>query len=169
VQVDFHAAGRHTRFDALVDEAEGHVRFRQPVPREQAEMGTGIMTLTYSGNDRTRAQEVRLRSALGRARLELDRPSLRDGRLRASGKISHRARGVVRIQLSWATGGQDHSFELQARIREGRWVLDGALPADVAQRIADRDGTVHSYTLYTGYLPARMRGEMQAYEVLGAP
>lgn len=32
-----------------------------------------------------------------------------------------------------------------------------------------RDGTVHSYTLFTGYLSARMRGEMQAYQVLGAP
>jgi hypothetical protein len=132
-------------------------------------MGTGIVTLAYQGNDRTHGQEVRLRAAPGKARLALDRPSLSDGRLRASGSISDRARGVVRIQLSWATGGQDHALELQARIRDGSWVLDKALPATVRQQIADRDATVHSYTLFTGYLPARMRGEMRAYQVLGAP
>jgi hypothetical protein len=85
------------------------------------------------------------------------------------GSISDRARGVVRVQLSWATGGQDQSLELHARIRNGRWALDEALTTSVAQQIADRDGTVHSYTLFTGYLPARMRGEMKAYQVLGAP
>jgi hypothetical protein len=169
VEVDFHAAGRHTRFTAPVDGAEGWVRFRQPVPREQADMGTGIVTLAYPGNDRTRGQGVRLRAATGRAGLELARPSLRDGRLRAQGSISDRARGVVRVQLSWATGGQDQSLELHAPIRDGHWALDEALPAGVIQQIADRDGTVHSYTLFTGYLPARMRGEMQAYQVLGAP
>ncbi|MDQ3432866.1 MAG: hypothetical protein M3467_11745, partial [Actinomycetota bacterium] len=169
VQVDFHAAGRRIRFAAPVDDAEGRVRFRQSIPGEQARMGTGILTLTYAGNDRTRRQEVRLRAASGRARLEADRPSLRDRRLRAGGSISDRARGVVRVQLSWTTGGQEHSLELQAQIRDGRWALDEALPATVLQQIADRDGTVHSYTLFTGYLPGRMRGEMQAYQVLGAP
>jgi hypothetical protein len=48
-------------------------------------------------------------------------------------------------------------------------MLDKALPASVVKQIADRDSTVHSYTLFTGYLPARLRGEMQAYQVLGAP
>jgi hypothetical protein len=32
-----------------------------------------------------------------------------------------------------------------------------------------RDRTYEANTLFTGYLPARMRGEMQAYQVLGAP
>ena len=70
VEVDFNAAGRHTRFTAPVDAQEGYVRFRQPIPREQADMGTGIMTLTYPGNDHTRGQEVRLRAARGRAGLD---------------------------------------------------------------------------------------------------
>ncbi|HEV2753732.1 MAG TPA: hypothetical protein VGV36_07845, partial [Solirubrobacteraceae bacterium] len=121
------------------------------------------------GNDRTRGQEVRLRAAPRRAGLDLDRPTLRDGRLRALGTISRRARGVVRVQLSWSTEGQDRSVEVSARIRDGRWTFDDALPTGVAQDIARRDGTVHSYTLFTGYRPAGMRGEMRAYEVLGAP
>jgi len=28
---------------------------------------------------------------------------------------------------------------------------------------------VHSYTLFTGYLPERLRGEMRSFEVVGAP
>jgi hypothetical protein len=75
----------------------------------------------------------------------------------------------VRVQLSWATGGQDRLLELDAKIRDGRWSLDEALPDADVQDIARRGGTLHSYTLFTGYLPARMRGEMRSYEVLGAP
>ena len=169
VDVDFHAAGRHTRFGAQIDSQQGYVRFRKDLPREQVRAGTGIVTLAYPGNDRTRAQEVRLRAASGRANLDLARPTLGSGRLAARGTISDRARGVVRVQLSWVTAGQDRSLELHAKIRNGRWSLDQALSADVREAIARREGTVHSYTLFTGYLPARMRGEMRSYEVLGAP
>jgi hypothetical protein len=132
-------------------------------------MGTGILTMVYGGNERTRGQEVRLRAASRRADLEVSRPTLGDGRLRTKGTISRRARGVVRVQLSWSAGGQDRTYEAQARIREGRWELDDELPLDVVSSLLAREGTVHSYTLFTGYLPARMRGEMQAYQVLGVP
>jgi hypothetical protein len=169
VNVDLHAAGRHTRFAVEVDEDNGRVRFREAIPRAQAAMGTGILTLRYPGNDRTRGQEVRLRAASRHADLELDRPTLGDGRLRADGTISARARGVVRVQLSWSASGQDRTYEANTRIRDGRWELDDGLPQDVIAALLARDGTVHSYTLFTGYLPARMRGEMQAYQVLGAP
>ena len=169
VGVDFHAAGRRTRFEAQVDPQQGYVRFREDLPREQVRAGTGILTLTYPGNDRTRSQEVRLRAASGRAALDADRPTVRDGRVRARGTISGRARGVVRVQLSWATGGQDRLLELDAPIRDGRWSLDEALPATAINDIARRSGTLHSYTLFTGYLPARMRGEMRSYQVLGTP
>lgn len=168
VDAEFHAAGRRTRFEAQVDEEKGRLRFREDIPRAQAAMGTGILTLRYPGNDSTRGQEVRLRAAHRHADLELDRPTL-GGRLRADGTISSRARGVVRVQLSWTTGGKDRIHEAHARIRDGRWKLDHELPEDVIGALMARDGTVHSYTLFTGYLPARMRGEMQAYQVLGAP
>jgi hypothetical protein len=72
---------------------------------------------------------------------------------------------VVRVQLSWAAGGEDRTYEAHARIDEGRWELDDELPGDVVSSLLAREGTVHSYTLFTGYLPARMRGEMQAYQV----
>jgi len=169
VGVDFHAAGRHTRFAAQIDSEQGYVRFRKDLPRAQVRAGTGIVTLAYPGNDRTRGQEVRPRAASGRARLDLDRPTLLDGRVRAHGTISKRARGVVRVQLSWATGGRDRSLEVHARIRDGRWTLDEALPDAAMADIVRRDGTVHSYTLFTGYLPERLRGEMRSFEVVGAP
>jgi hypothetical protein len=164
VAVDFHAAGRHTRFEVPVDEEKGRLRFREDIPRAQAAMGTGILTLRYPGNERTRGQEVRLRAASRHADLEVERPSLGGGRLRTQGTISRRARGVVRVQLDWSIAGQDHTYEAQARIREGRWELDSQLPLDVILGLLARDGTVHTYTLFTGYLPARMRGEMQAYQ-----
>jgi hypothetical protein len=165
VAVDFHAARRHTRFEVAVDEENGRLRFREGIPRAQAAMGTGILTMVYGGNERTRGQEVRLRAASRRADLEVSRPTLGDGRLRTGGTISRRARGVVRVQLSWAAGGEDRSYEAKARIDEGRWELDDELPGDVVSSLLAREGTVHSYTLFTGYLPARMRGEMQAYQV----
>ncbi len=165
VAVDFHAAGRHTRFSVPVDQANGRVRFREGISRAQAAMGTGILTLRYAANKRTRAQEVRLRAASRHADLEVERPTLADGRLRTQGTVSRRARGVVRVQLSWSTGGQDRTYEAKAHIREGRWELDDQLPKEVIAALAVREGTVHSYTLFTGYLPARMRGEMQAYQV----
>jgi hypothetical protein len=76
---------------------------------------------------------------------------------------------VVRVQLSWATGGRDRSLEVHTRIRDGRWTLDEALPDAAMADIVRRDGTVHSYTLFTGYLPERLRGEMRSFEVVGAP
>lgn len=169
VEVDLYAAGRHTRFSAPVDSDARRVRFQRAIPRDQARLRTGILTLTYPGNENTRAQEVRLRAASRRAELRAERPALQAGHLRARGTIARRARGVVRVQLSWSTNGVGHSIELQARVGDGRWMLDQPLAEDVRRQIADRDGTVHSYTLFTGYLPARMRGEMKAYQVLGAP
>jgi subtilisin family serine protease len=78
-------------------------------------------------------------------------------------------RSPQRVQLSWSTSGRDRTYEANTRIRDGRWELDDGLPQDVIAALLARDGTVHSYTLFTGYLPARMRGEVQAYQVLGAP
>lgn len=167
--MNFQAAGRHTRFPVAVDAQARRVRFQRPIPRAQARRGTGILTLTYPGDADTRGQEVRLRAAPRPADLAPRRPTLNFGRLRAAGTISKRARGVVRIQLDWSTGGQARSIELLAPIRNGRWALDQRLPGAVREQIARRDATVHSSTLFTGYLPARMGGEMKASEVRAVP
>jgi hypothetical protein len=168
-QVDLHAAGRHTRFSTPVNSKEGYIRFQKSIPRSQAKLGTGIVTLSYAGNEQTRGQEVRLRAASGKALLAMGRPTLAAGRLRAKGSISKRARGVVRLQLDWTSKGVSHSREYQARIRDGKWELDGKLSLETLQQIASRDDTLHSTTSFTGYFPSRIRGEMKSYQVLPAP
>jgi hypothetical protein len=87
--------------------------------------------------------------------------------LQASGTISSRARGVVRVEVDYVSGGREQADKYETRIRRGRWSLDEALPAAIRHAIAARQGSVHSYTLFTGYLPEHMRGEMRSYQVLG--
>jgi hypothetical protein len=111
---------------------------------------------------------VRLRAAGRPALLRAQRPRLENGRLRAHGTVARRARGVVRVQLAYLEGGTRVVREFSAAIVNGRWLLDTKLPADDTAQIARRDGTLHSYTLYTGYLAAGIRGEMRSAQVLGA-
>ena len=167
VRVELHAAGRRHRFTAPIDAANGRIRFRQRIPASQARLGTGILTISYAGDDDTRPQTVRLRAANQPAALRLSRPRIVDGRIRAAGTVSGRARGVVRLQLEYERGGQTQVVRFRARISGGRWSLNERLSAADLAGIGERQGTVHSYTLFTGYLPARMRGEMRSFQVLG--
>jgi len=167
VNVELHAAGRRYRFTAAINSRDGRIRFRKRIPAAQARLGTGILTIRYRGDADTRPQTVRLRAANRQAQLRLARPRIANGRLRASGTVSDRARGVVRVQIQYVTAGTAHTREFKARIDDGRWSLNEQLSATVRTAIAQRIGTVHSYTLFTGYLPARMRGEMRSFQVLG--
>ena len=171
VNVEFFAADRVTRFTAPVNSADGRIQFRHGIPAAQARLGTGILTLAYPGDADTRPQVVRLRAASQPARLEMDRPRIVNNRLRADGTVTSRARGVVRVQLEYlAQNCQTVTVERQARIQsDGRWRLNEALSAAEQAGIATRRGTVHSYTLFTGYFPRRIRGEMRSFQVLGNP
>ncbi|MCP9491597.1 MAG: serine protease [Solirubrobacteraceae bacterium MAG38_C4-C5] len=169
VSVELHAAGRRERFDASVDGENRRIRFREGIPASQARLGTGIITITYPGNGDTRPQDLRLRAANGRARLELDRPTLQDGRLRANGTVTSRASGVVRVSISYVHAGEAFTVERKARIDDGRWSLDAPLPEADRARIAARTGTVHSTTAFTGDFEKRIRGEAQSFQVLRAP
>jgi len=167
--VTLRAAGVRTRFAAAVDSPRGRIAVRRRLSRRQARAGTGIVTIDYAGDADTQASTVRLRAAPRKARLRAQRPRLERGRLRAQGTIARRARGVVRIELVHTAGGERVVHELTAPISRGRWKLDTPLPASALAQIQRRDGTLHAYTLFTGYLPARMRGEMRSAQVLGAP
>ena len=165
--VELHAAGRRYRFTAPVNSRDGRIRFQKRIPAAQARLGTGILTITYNGDADTRPQKVRLRAARQKAELRLQRPAIApNGRLRASGTVSDRARGVVRVQLEYVVGGETKTHQFLAKISDGRWSLNQALSQPVRDEIAKRTGTVHSYTLFTGYMPARMRGEMRSFQVL---
>lgn len=168
VKVDLYAAGRHHRFTAPVDSANGRIRFKQSIPGSQARLGTGIMTIDYAGNDATRPQSVRLRAASQPARLSLARPTLTGGgRLKASGTISSKARGIVRMEVQYLFLGKTKTLKLRAKIADGEWKLDEKLPDLALREMTFRTGSVHSYTLFTGYFPERMRGEMRSYQILG--
>ncbi len=78
------------------------------------------------------------------------------------------ARGVVRLQLKYDHAGETRVLRLRATIASnGRWSLDERLSAAQMAQIAQRNGTLHSYTLFTGYLQQRVRGEMRSFQVLG--
>jgi hypothetical protein len=168
LNVEFRAAGRTETFAAAIDSANRRALFKKDIPKAQADLGTGILTLSYSGDPDTQPQEVRLRAASQQANLDAERPRIEDGRLKASGEISSRARGVVRLQLLYEPPGQaTEILEFTARIEDGEYELDKELTATQQQQIANRRGVVHSYTLFTGYFERRIRGEMQSYQVLG--
>jgi hypothetical protein len=169
VDVSFRAAGETTTFEQPIDADHRRVRFDHALDRAQVRMGTGILTLSYEGDAGTRGQEVRLRAASGRADLTSRRPTLEEGLLRARGTIAERARGVVRVQLDWVSQGRRESLEVNAQVEDGRWALSERLPDAVLRSIDQRSSSLHSYILFTGYLPERMRGEMRAYQVLAAP
>jgi alpha-tubulin suppressor-like RCC1 family protein len=168
-RVELQAAGRRHRFSAPIDSRDARIRFRERIPAAQARLGTGILTIAYPGDNDTRPQTVRLRAAPRSAQLRMTRPTLTaDGRLRAAGTVTRRARGVVRMQVEYVADGQTTTLRLRAPIRNGRWSFDERLSQAVRAAIARRTGTVHSYTLFTGYGPARIRGEMRSFQILGA-
>ena len=168
--VELHAAGLKTRFNTPVDGANRRIRFNHLIARSQANLGTGIITIRYPGDADTRPQVVRLRAARIQARLGATRPAITPaGHLVASGIVTLRAQGVVRIQLEYVSRltGETTTLEFKTPIDNGRYNLDVPLSPAVLAQIAARCGTLHSYTLFTGYLPARVRGEMKSYQVLG--
>jgi hypothetical protein len=170
VQLELRAAGRRTRMSSPIDARKRRIRVLRAIPAAQARLGTGILTMRYKGNAATLPQTVRLRAAVRHAGLVARRPTLSaQGRLRASGTISRRARGVVRVQLQFATATRTRTLEFRAPIRKGRWTLSAQLTRAARTEIADRLGTVHAYTLFTGYARLRLRGEMRSHQVLGAP
>ncbi|MEA2299626.1 MAG: hypothetical protein QOE44_161 [Solirubrobacteraceae bacterium] len=169
VSIDLYAAGQHSAWTAPIDSVDGRIRNRHTIPAAQANKGTGILTIRYAGDADTRPQVVRLRAANVPANLDASRPTYTGGHLRAHGTVSSAAHGVVRVQLEYYSAGKTTTLELFATISNGTWTLDTALTADQQAAIAKRQGTVESYILFTGYLPRQMRGEMIAFQVLGAP
>ena len=169
--VELHAAGLRTRFTAPVDGANRRIRFNRLIARSQANLGTGIITINYPGDADTRPQVVRSRAARNPARLQATRPTISPtGRLEASGIVTSLAQGVVRVQVEWVhrVTGVTTTLQFNTPIDNGRYSLSVQLSAAVLAQIGARCGTLHSYTLFTGFLPARIRGEMKSFQVLGS-
>lgn len=159
VKLRYLSSGRTTRFTVPI--TRGTIRFARRLPAAQRRKPTGIFTLTYDGSTTVQPDGVRLRAATGKARL-VRRTARIDGggRLRVSGSITPRARGVVRIRLGTiAAEGSGEFLRYTARIKRGAWSLTTRLP-----RAAATAGGQLSIQ-FTGYEPRRIRGEQIAKEV----
>lgn len=128
VRVRFRAAGRTTQFDTTVDSESRRVRFREAIGADQARLGTGIATIIYFGNESTRAQESRLRAARNPADLELDRPTIRERRLRVNGTATATPAGPCGSASS-GTDDELRGLQLQTPIEDGAFSIDHQLSA----------------------------------------
>lgn len=158
VVVTFLANGEGDRFTASV--MDGRLRFKRRLPWYQRGVSTGILTLKYAGNKVVRPFSVRLRAANGKARLSRSLLSLQEGRLRAEGKVTERAQGVVRLGLSYdRPSGGVGDWAGRATIRNGRWSLSEVLPLEARQG-------GYLTIQFTGELEDRIRGEQIAKQLL---
>ena len=165
VAVIFHADNRKDTFDEDVTDANGAldvIRVSQRITRGQARLGTGIVNITYLGDEDTRPEFVRLRAASQRAELDVEEISLIGDRLSASGSVTDHAQGVVRLRFSYVDpDGTPNVHEARAKIKNnGDWKLNkDQVPAQLA-----RCGGYLSIQ-FTGYFPRRIRGEQLAYQL----
>ncbi|HWC26674.1 MAG TPA: hypothetical protein VG474_08835, partial [Solirubrobacteraceae bacterium] len=113
------------------------------------------------GSAAVQPDSVTLRAASGKARLALGTARIdAAGRLLATGTISRRARGVVRVRLAYtpASGGVE-LLRFGAKIKRGAWSIRQQLPPAAA-----RAGGQLSIQ-FTGYEPRRIRGEQRSKAV----
>jgi hypothetical protein len=165
VKVTFQADNRSDTFETKVTPGGGaldQIRFKEPITRGQARLGTGIVNLEYQGDADTRPEFVRLRAASQRAELDVEEISLIDDQLSAQGSVTSRAQGVIRLLYSYVDpDGTPNVHEARARIKgNGGWELKGdQVPAQLAQC-----GGYLSIQ-FTGFFERRIRGEQLAYEL----
>jgi hypothetical protein len=158
VEVEFHARGRRHTFTETIE--NGRLRFKELLPSAQRSVRTGIVTLRYAGNERVRPDEVRLRAASQQAKLRRTLLSLEDGVLTGEGRITGRARGVVRLRLTYdRPDGTVGAWDGRATIRDSYWSLEETLPPEA-------QGGGYLSIQFTGYQRRSVRGEQIAKELL---
>ncbi|MGH2841639.1 MAG: hypothetical protein ACRDKY_12530 [Solirubrobacteraceae bacterium] len=160
VRLRYRSAGRTTRFSARIKQRR--IRVVRPLRTAQRTKRTGILTLTYPGSKDVQAESVTLRAAPRAAKLRRTASSIDGhGRLHLAGTISRRARGIVRVRLSYVELGGAATFELHYKvaIAAGAWSMTAALPraaAALGGQLAIR---------YAGYGPRLIGGEQLASRV----
>ncbi|MDX6691291.1 MAG: hypothetical protein QOG15_2748, partial [Solirubrobacteraceae bacterium] len=170
VKVELVAGSHRATFHPTISSAKGRIQIKRKIPASLAARRTALVTITYLGDADTRPLSVRLLVGPHAAKLTMTAPKLTSGgRIKTNGTISRHARGSVRVQLEFELGETTKTVQLTARVSKGAWKLSKQLSKAVRAQIAARTGTLHSYTVFTGYKPAGIRGEMRSYEVLGDP
>ena len=165
VEVTYQGDRRTDTFDAEVTSGNAtfdRIRFKEPMTRGQARLGTGIVTIDYKGDADTRPEEVRLRAASRRAELDVEQISLLGERLTARGSVTDGALGVVRLRYSYldATGTPQVHVARATIQKDGDWQLTND---EVPPQLARCGGYLS--ILFTGYFERRVRGEMLAYQL----
>jgi hypothetical protein len=152
VDVTYRAGGTTTTFSVAI--SAGKVRIKKKLPLAQRSKRTGLFTLTYAGSTAVLPDSVKLRAARHRAKLKRTSSSLTSGKLSVAGTIGSRARGYVRVRLSYSPiEGVVKTLDYRAKIRKGKWSLKHGLPkeaADLGGQLAIR---------YVGSAPRLICGE----------
>ena len=157
VLVKYLANGSVSNIEVTVKDRK--IRFKRKLDSDQRRLSTGILEISYLGNDRVRPFTVRVRAANGKARLQREEARIDGDTLHAAGIVSSRARGVIRFQLGYLdTSGRARFHTYRAPILRGKWKLEEGLPADFAN--------VGQLTMqFTGYFRQRIRGEQDSKQV----
>lgn len=136
VDVAFQAAGRTSRFSTPI--TGGKLRVNRAIPARQARGGSGTLTLTYRGDADTQPQIVRLVAATRAAALKAKRPTIANGRVKATGTVAKRVRGSIKLELRVQPAGatQARFVTFTATISKGRYKLDKPVSAAVASELA---------------------------------
>jgi autotransporter family porin len=160
VGVDFIANGKRSSYTARA--RAGRVRVTRRLPASQRRVSTGIVEVRYRGSARVRSTKVRLRAAAGKARLRYEHLSIKAGILTARGSVNSRARGAVKLVLSYVSpAGTSGEWRGRARIQDdGRWGFRQTLPSKA------RSGGFLSIQ-FSGSTHPDLRGEQLARKLLG--
>ncbi|MBA2347993.1 MAG: hypothetical protein H0V81_06845, partial [Solirubrobacterales bacterium] len=163
VGVTYVSNGTVTKFSVKIDPLTRNLKFTKTLSARASKLRSGIITFIYNGDEDTFSDNVRVRAANRPARLKRQVAKLDNaGNLTVSGTLSSRARGVVRIRLDYPFSSTTNTTSLfyNVRIRNGKWSLKRKLPAAAAAVGGQLS------IQFTGYLPAKMRGEQDAKQVL---
>lgn len=127
VKVTVKAHGSRHRYGARI--AHGRLRLDRRLPKKARHSTTAAITLRYAGSARVRPVTIRFLAAPHRAHLKRTALSLKHGgRLHVAGTIARRARGSVRLALSFDTPGGPALWTARAKLAHGRWSLTRKLP-----------------------------------------
>ncbi|PTL59482.1 Ig-like domain-containing protein [Paraconexibacter algicola] len=147
------ALGRTYRFSVDVPRT-GILRLDRALPTTMRRARTAIIDIAYAGSGVVAPDAARLRAAAGPARLAATTSTLVGDVLTVAGTVATRARGVVRISLTYTTpAGTPYVLNYRAPIVDGRWSLQQRMPQGVTVR------TGQLVVEFTGHLPTRTRGE----------
>ncbi|MDP2710637.1 MAG: GDSL-type esterase/lipase family protein [Solirubrobacteraceae bacterium] len=154
LRVEYHSAATTRVFRVALGparEGEKNVKLLRALSGAQRRTPTGILTVTYSGNQRVLGDLLRARAANRRSLLRRTSLSLAGARLRVAGTVAPAVRGVVRLRVTYTdASGAGAEWSHAARIAAGRWRADRALPA-----AASTDPNAYLTLQFTGDLAAR--------------